>query len=246
MTASAEGGLTEDAFRALARSAAWLFTTLHFTFHRRDATVSGPVEAWLSRPGRLRVRLDDGTEHVQLGTPWNNGSFVRLGVEVADVRPWPQQVQPLWRSDGLVDRRPEDERMDFDDPIWGSYDWVAMLDPVELSWHTTVTNLTVTQRDGRTTWWAELAALEEYEPRCGCCPLLWGEVSERAEGSIGGPTWIRQHPNVVYPETWLVGLDRATGIVVDLTPIGGSRPDAGFTVDLHAVDAELPDSLFRA
>ena len=145
----------------------------------------------------------------------------------------------MWRSDGLVAERPEGFEVDYDDPIWGSYLWVAMLDPVELSHHTQIRDLEVTSRAGRETWWAEMTALEGYSPRCGCCPLLWGEVSERTEGRAGGPTWIAQHVDVSYPLSWLIGLDRQTGIVVDGTPIGGSRTDIGFTVTIHAVDQGL-------
>jgi hypothetical protein len=233
---------TEDEFRALARSAPWLFTTLHFTHRRRDGR--GATQAWLSRPGRLRVRLADGREHVQLSTPWNNGRIIRDGREFEDIRPWAQQFNPTWRPDGLVAERPADPRLDADDPIWGSYDWVAMLDPEELSHHTHVTDLATTSREGRETWWAEVAADDGYQPRCGCCPLLWGAISERDEGAAGGPTWIHHHPDVDYPTAWLIGLDRQTGIVVDCTPIGGDRPDSGFIVTIHEVDDPMPDALF--
>lgn len=159
---------TEDEFRALARSAPWLFTTLHFTHRRGDGR--GATEAWLSRPGRLWVRLADGREHVQLSTPWNNGRIIRDGREFEDVRPWAQQFNPTWLPDGLVAERPVDPRLDADDPLWGSYDWVAMLDPEELSHHTLITDLAIASREGRETWWAEVAADDGYQPRCGCCP----------------------------------------------------------------------------
>lgn len=233
---------TEDDFRALARSAPWLFSTLHFSFRRRDSR--DDLEAWLSRPGRLRVRLADGSEHVQLGTPWNNGSVMRNGTWVEDVRPHPRQCEPHWRGDGLVDRRPMDPRIDVDDPIWGSYDWVAMLDPEELSHHTTISDLQISARHGRETWWAQVAAAEGYSPRCGCCPLLWGDISERDEAAAGGPTWRSRGPEVDYPTGWLIGLDRETGVVVDCSPLDGSRHDAGFTVTIHGVDRPLGEYLF--
>jgi hypothetical protein len=234
---------TEDSYRALARSAPWLFRSLHFTQERPDDR--GRVEAWLSRPGRLLVALANGERWVQRGTPWNNGQVLRGGRMVEDVRPHALQFSPERRPDGLVRERPADPRIDFDDPLWSSYDWVAMLDPVELSHHTSVSGLEATERHGRETWWAEVAALDGYEPRCGCCPLLWGRISERDEGAIGGPTYAARHPDVAYPEAWLVALDRATGVVVDLSPIGGDRKDVGFGVRILEVDPDLPDSLFE-
>src|SRR4051812_38439267 len=99
---------------ALARSSPWLWRTLHFT-HRSGHL--GEVEAWLRRPGRLMVRTADGTEHRVYEAP----------------RPVaPEDVEPFRRPDGLVAERPDGAEIDYDDPMWQSYSWVAMLDPVEL------------------------------------------------------------------------------------------------------------------
>lgn len=228
--------VTEDAFRALARSSPWLFTRLHFTHRRRDG--KGSVEAWLTRPGGLAVRTTDGQMHDLSITPGMVGWTEREGHWREDIRPVPSQFTPARRAHGLVSERPDDPAIHWDDPMWQSYDWVAMLDPVELSHHTAVRDLAVTSRHGRETWWAEVDALDGYSPRCGCCPLLWGAISERDEGAAGGPTWIARQADVTYPTAWLVGLDRQTGIVVDCTPIGGSRPDDGFTVTIHSVDRD--------
>lgn len=139
---------TEDIFRALARSSPWRFTTLHFT-HRWDGR--DPVEAWLTRPGHLRVRLVDGSERVAEGVPYTTGTLRLQDGASARPRRWlaregplrrrrpraaevvrsPQSVQPRLRPDGLVAQRPSEP--DYDDPMWTSYAWVAMLDPVELS-----------------------------------------------------------------------------------------------------------------
>ena len=209
--------LTETTFRRLARSAPWRFTCLHLSWTPADTTFS-PVEAWLTRPGHLEVRLPNGERHrVQERSP-----AAANGIESGR------------DEHGLVLERGPAYEGRFDDPMWQTYTWVAMLDPVELATGTTVTELTETERFGRRTWWATMAALEgEYEPRCGCCPLLWGEVSERAELSAGGPAWVREHPEVEYPQAWLVGLDVETGVVVSTTPLGGSRPDAGFSMTIH-------------
>jgi hypothetical protein len=201
---------TEDAFRALARSSPWLFTTLHFTVRRPRRP---PVEAWLSRPGRLAVEVD-GSRHVVTGVPYAKAVLTRGGT---DATPWvvspPRDHSPSRRPDGLVDRRPGRLDVDYDDPLWGSYDWVAMLDPVELSAGTRLRQLAATTRSGRETWWASAVGVDGYDPRCSCCPLLWGAESERLYAGDDAPV----RPAGDYPD-WLVGLDRATGVVVSCEP----------------------------
>ncbi|WP_076263200.1 hypothetical protein [Intrasporangium flavum] len=228
---------TEDAFRALAHSSPWLFTTLHLTVRR---PLRSPVEAWLSRPGRLAVEVD-GARHVVTGVPYGKAVLRGAGTEP---EPWvaspPQDHTPRWRADGLVGRRPGRLEVDYDDPLWGSYEWVAMLDPVELSAGTRLRDLQATARAGRETWWALAVGVEGYDPRYSCCPLLWGAESERLyAGADAGPLRAADE----YPE-WLVGLDRATGVVVSCEPVGPVGVPAGFTVDLYEVDVDLPDALF--
>lgn len=228
--------VTEDRFRALARSAPWRFTTLRFTHRRADGE---QVEALLRRPGWLRVRTASGSEHVVTGVPYARQVLHLDGRPVGpagDVLPTDVPVD--LDANGFVLARPTSSSVLWDDPMWRSYDWVAMLDPVELSTGTVVRELAVTTRHGRETWWARMAATDGYEPRCGCCPLLWGEVSERLEGEAGGPTFARDHPDVVYPDSWLVGVDVRTGVVVSTEPLGGDRDDLGFTVTIHAVDED--------
>ena len=53
-------------FAALARSSPWRFSALHF--RKRDR--HGDVEAWLERPGRLRVVGPDGRETIETGVPY--------------------------------------------------------------------------------------------------------------------------------------------------------------------------------
>lgn len=226
--------LSEATFRGLARSAPWRFSTLHFTHARRRGPTT--TQAWLRRPGHLTVRDDRGLVHVVEGVPYSLAPYRAFGGQ----QPWtpaPPQAMPVQLDgDGFVIERPP---ADYDDPMWGSFDWVAMLDPVELSSGTVVEDLAETLRHGRRTWWARMAASADYEPRCGCCPLLWGRVSEDLEGRAGGPTVLAQEPDVVYPESWLVGLDVQTGVVVSREPVGGSRDDLGVSVMIHAVDVDL-------
>ncbi|HKX67320.1 MAG TPA: hypothetical protein VJN29_08860, partial [Intrasporangium sp.] len=138
-----------------------------------------------------------------------------------------------------VAARPAGLEVDYDDPMWQSYVWVAMLDPVELATGTRLTELAATERRGRETWWARAEAIAGYEPRCSCCPLLWGEVSDRLEFGDEGV-----RPRGSYPDGWLVGLDRRTGVVVSSEPIGGDGTVLGFTNEIHAVDIPIDAALF--
>ncbi|MER7071199.1 hypothetical protein [Terrabacter sp. NPDC000476] len=228
---------TDDEFRALARSSPWLFTTLHLTLRRPGQE---PVEAWLSRPGRLAVEVG-GRRHVVTGVPYAKVFYGGVGGRQPEwvVSP-PQDHEPVRRADGLVAERPDRFEVDYDDPLWGSYDWVAMLDPVELATGTRLTGLQATTRKGRETWWAVAVGVEGYEPRCSCCPLLWGVESERQDAGASGR---ELRADVDYPE-WLVGLDRGTGVVVSCEPVGPVGVPHGFTVDLDEVDVDLPDALF--
>lgn len=245
---------TPDAFRALARSSPWRFTTLHFTHRRADME---PVEAWLTRPGHLRVRLADGTEQVEEGVPYTTsvltlaegpldrvppgegakpGLAPRGPVQASDPDRAPQSVAPRLREDGLVAKRPEGFDIDYDDPMWQDYAWVAMLDPVELSAGVEVDDVRVWEWRGRTTWTATARAVEGYDPRCSCCALLWGEVSDAidADGAGGSPAggW----PDVrSYPTAYEISLDVETGVVVDLTPVGVTRERLGFSNEIHQV-----------
>lgn len=237
----------EDEFRALARSSPWLFTTLHFTRHRHDSTANGGgrTDAWLSRPGRLVVVGEDDRRHVVTGVPYTRAYLTRDGSRQEWTPSPPQRREPVRRPDGLVAERPSSFEVDYDDPMWGSYDWVAMLDPVELSTATHVTDLAETTRRGRRTWWAQVVASDGYRPRCSCCPLLLGEASEQILAEARGPSATGNAPGLRHPDAWLVGLDVVTGVVVSLEPIGGSGPLLSFTVEIHAVDEPMPDFLFE-
>ncbi|MGG5257322.1 hypothetical protein [Phycicoccus avicenniae] len=228
--------VSDSRFRALARSSPWRFTTLRFT-HRRAS--GEQVDALLRRPGWLRVRTASGAEHVVTGVPYAR-EVIHLDGRAAGPADevLPADVPVELDADGFVIARPTSLSVLWDDPMWRSFDWVAMLDPVELSTGTVVRELAATTRHGRETWWARMVATGNYEPRCGCCPLLWGAVSERLEDEAGGPTYARDHPDVVYPDSWLVGLDVQTGVVVSTEPLGGDRDDLGFSVTVHAVDED--------
>lgn len=231
---------TADDFRALARSSPWRFRTLHWT-HRgsRLEEPEGAAEAWLRRAGHLTVRDARGV-HVEEGVPY--GTSVPLGRPgPPGTRAAPPDPSPVLRRDGLVALRPEGYHLDHGDPMWQSYLWTAMLDPDELSHHVDLTDVHAAPRLGRPTWWATATARAGYEPRCGCCPLVLGQVSVELEygpfdAGSGMRGWETRWDDL--PTAYLVGLDVRTGVAVDVTPLdgaGGTR----LSNEIHAVDTEL-------
>lgn len=220
---------TADAFHALARSSPWRWMMLHF---RHRSEVTGPCEAWVHRPGELLVRLPDGTERRESGLPYSNMTSMATWSSAGSPPPpvverrLPHEATPAYRPDGLVAARPDESGVDYDDPMYGNYSWVAMLDPVELSHHVAVANLREEEVAGRPAWRADLRAEQGYAPRCGgnCCELLYSEAGLRAdfddEGDI--PDGWRGRD---YPDHYDVALDVQTGVVVRCLPVGG-EPDS--------------------
>lgn len=223
--------LSEDSFRALARSSPWRFTRLHFIargFH------PGDVEAWLTRPGRLQV-VYDGREHEVVEDRRESTAVLGFSASAVEGPPdsalelgsvvqrmpvhLPHEVAPTLRPDGLVAERPV--AVAYDDPMWQSYRWVAALDPVELAVGTDLAELREQPRNGRPTWWASVRPAEGYEPRCECCTLLPNPLSDEREGRV---------PRPEYPSSYTVGLDVATGVVVALEAVGG---DLGYSPDFE-------------
>jgi hypothetical protein len=221
---------TDDAFRALARSSPWLWRTLHFT----HADARGRVEAWVRRPGELLVRAP-GQHDRRID---DRGRVTEP--PAVPVRRWPHEVTPTWRPDGLVEARPSEFEVEYGDPMYESYDWVAMLDPVELSHHTEVSAVREQDRLGRRTWWARLRPQEGYDPTCGCCPLLWSFISERDEHADDDTrdSWLPS-AGTVFPDAYDVALDVATGVVVELSAVGSSSIPTGHRLELLDVDADL-------
>lgn len=220
---------TVDAFHALARSSPWRWTTLHLRHRSRGI---GACEAWVRRPGELLVHTADGREHRETGLPYTrslgfaavaDGSFVPPPMPEPVL---PHEATPSYRPDGLVAERPSSVEVDYDDPMFTNYSWVAMLDPVELSHHVSVSRLREDELSGRPVWRADLRALPGYEPRCGgnCCELLYSEAGLMAD--FDDPAEV---PDAwrgrTYPDHHDVALDVQTGVVVRCHPVGGA-PDA--------------------
>jgi hypothetical protein len=232
-----------DSYRALARSSPWRWRTLHFTRHGG----LGDVEAWVRRPGALLVQPAGGPAEYVHGVPYSTSTLTVVsdppaGVALEEIT---QQgdAAPAFRADGLVGERPTDWYLDHSDPMWENYTWTAMLDPDELSHHVAVDDVRRDDRRGRETWRARLVAEPGYEPRCGCCPLLWSEISVLAEYG-DEPDRLARFDAEGYPEAHDVALDVQTGVVVSLEPVGvGPSRRPGFELEIHAVDGDL-DAVF--
>ncbi|MBO0846455.1 MAG: hypothetical protein J2P22_13675 [Nocardioides sp.] len=228
---------TADSYRALARSSPWRWRTLHFTRHGG----LGEVEAWVRRPGRLLVRPADGSLHYVSGAPYSWSPLRSTPGGAVAVDP-PTEQEPVLRPDGLVAWRPENWYLEHSDPMWENYTWTAMLDPDELSHHVDVDGVEAGVLRGRDVWSARLRPVEGYDPRCGCCPLLWSEVAAVAEYGEE-PDRLARFAAEGYPEAYVVALDVQTGVVVSLEPIGVGPQQLGFSVEIHAVDSDL-DAVF--
>ena len=251
---------TPEMFRGLARSSPWRWRALTFDLHRRP--LHGPehtVHAHLERGVALEVRLADdeprrdpavrtvaGRVHLGGGQP--GPTTVEL--------PYAWELPAEVDGDGFVLRRPWEPVSD--DPMWKDYQFVAMLDPVELAdgvprdpgpgWGPDAVRppaldlhrLDASLRHGRETWWAEVSPREEYSPRCSCCPLLFGRVSEHAEVAIGGSAVRTQRPDLVYATSYLVALDVGTGVCVHVEHLDGDHVGRGFSLDVLGVDPPRP------
>ena len=227
---------TPETFQALARSSPWRWSSAHLS--RTDA--EGTVEAWIRRPGWMRVRDPRQGEQVVVGAPYSSTLMTAYpeGWDGPRRRPTqvigrpPQDAEPLWRDDGLVAVRPEAWDLQYGDPMWGSYQWVAMLDPVELSHGVRVDDVRAAVREGRATWTARLVPEPDYDPTCGCCALLRSEISDRLEND---DDWVPPAGST-YPWAYDVGLDVESGIAVFVRAIGVPAPDTTYEVSLHELE----------
>ncbi|MEO6790964.1 MAG: hypothetical protein ABI187_08365, partial [Ornithinibacter sp.] len=255
---------TPDMFRGLARSSPWRWRALSFELHRRP--LHGPDHTVVGRLVRgvgLEVALPDGERRDQGA---DRGSYGWVDTDSGDSGT--SEMQYAWElpveigADGFVLRRPQ--RPTADDPMWQDYQFVAMLDPVELAdgmprdprpdWDPDAPRppaldlhrLDVTTRLGRTTWWAEVSPREDYDPRCGCCPLLFGRVSEDVEAQAGGPRLLEQQPDLTYATAYLVALDVQTGVCVHVEHLDGTFVGRGFSLDVLGVDDDMPSRASRS
>lgn len=241
---------TPERFRALARSSPWRWSTLQFTLAFRGRRQWDPVRAWLRRYDALRIENLDGVLlHVVHQAPATTVS-VTDGVESVFLKARPNEVPPTYDADGLVAHRPGRRAVEYDDPMWQTYHWVAMLDPVELTdgrdgaAGAVIQDVREVHHHGRRAWEAIATPTDAYDPRCSCCPLMLSEVSDALEAQAGGPTVRTFDPAFDFAPAHRLRLDVETGVLVYGEQIGGTRSGESHEVVIEAVDEPMPDELF--
>jgi len=244
--------LSAERFRALARSSPWRWRTLLFSV-TWNGYATTPVRAWLGRPDALRVDSVDGTLLVatnQAPRPGSRALLTTGGGRVLADPPPAAEVAPRYDTDGLVAERPAEAR--YDDPIFQSYHWVAMLDPVELAdgadphlppgrpvdAPVLLDELVEVDHHGRPAWQARCRPGATYWPRCSCCALLLSPQSDALD-SPGMP------PGFVFAQAHRVRLDVQTGVCVATEELGGTRDGWGHQMRIEMVNEAMPESLFK-
>ena len=241
-----------DDFRALARSSPWRWSTLRFTVRWSfDPHRTQPLRAWLRRPDRLRVEtVDGGLVQVVREERQRISQLTTDGGRTVDM-PWATDrgaPVPELRADGLVARRPSSWELSPDDPMYQSYFWVAMLDPVELADGRDdedgtegpgldVDRVSAVAHAGRPAWEAVVRTTPRYQPRCGCCSLLRDRRIDQLE-------WDGRNQLAEYPDAYRVRLDVGTGVCVRTEAVGGSVTGQGHDLLIEAVDEPMADELF--
>lgn len=247
-------------FAALARSSPWRWHSLRITVAWHGRLRREPVRGWVRRPDCLRVE-DLAGAVLQSGRQGPASVAMLSSAGPAGGSPPDPSAgsagSPQLDDAGLVLRRPWAPGVRYDDPMYLDYRWVAMLDPAELADGTgpwpgepgpvpvEIQQLSEVDHHGRLAWEANLRTTDAYDPRCSCCPLLFGAHSERLEAAEGAVTLRERNPQLRYPDAHRVRLDVASGICVLTEELGGSHAGTGHEVRVEAVDEELPDDLFR-
>lgn len=149
--------------------------------------------------------------------------------------------------------RPPVWELSADDPMFQTYSWVAMLDPVELAdgdaeregEGVVVGKVTEAEHGGRPVWQAVLATTPAYEPRCSCCPLL-PSADAAALDDIESGGGRQRDDGYAHGTQFLVRLDVATGVCVLTEQLDGTDRGRGHDVRIEAVDEPMDDELFAA
>lgn len=195
---------TQDRFAALARSSPWRWRSLRFTAHWRGAVRAKAVRAWVRRPRSIRVEAMDG-ELLVADLDDNPGPAVAVVTSVGRSRRMPtisprspNARQPEFDVDGLVRHRPYAVDLEYDDPMYVNYHWVAMLDPVEFAdgvdeetgelgtAPVSVANLGEVDHHGRPAWQADLRPTTYYDP---ALRVLRAVVLSGKRGPRGRSRW---------------------------------------------------------
>ena len=257
-----------EAFRALARSSPWRWRSLQLIVDYVGERLEHPrpVRARVARPSGLRVEEMDGTlisaswADQPWGSAWDDDGFGPLEREMYG----PQDARaaaPLLRPDGLVAERPaETGHLRYDDLLFQSYRWVAMLDPVELADGDALVAsgrrsaalspisregaVRVVQRGGRTAWEAVIQTTGHYLPRCTCCPALSGVHSHQRDNAEQGLPPQQGVATRARASAHRVRLDLATGVLVLSEEQGGDAHGRGWHATIESVDQDMPRALF--
>lgn len=188
------------------------------------------VNAWLRRPGALRLETPDGL--LLHNTTGINDS--RDGLYVSATRKsWllpPHLVTPLYDDGGLVRRRPEAA---YGEPCFGNGRFAAALDPVELVGDAPVPIEFPNSNP------VELAPVlfVDHEGR----PALEAVVTPNAAYSPADPA-----APLCLPGRTLVRIDVGTGICVASCSLEAETAPYGHWLRIIAVDEYMLDDLFLA
>ncbi|MGU3438452.1 hypothetical protein ACNHUS_36265 [Actinomycetes bacterium M1A6_2h] len=122
-----------EQFRRLAQSSPWRWKTVELEFVPPRHT--GPVHAWIRRPGSLRVENADGQidELAISATPFASTMVVDSDGESRQPEArWAAETTPTYDADGLVSALPSEADswlVDWDDPFYENYQWTQCSTP---------------------------------------------------------------------------------------------------------------------
>ncbi len=179
---------TTERFMALARSSPWRWASLRFSVSWTGPSQlwSEPLRSWVRRPDAVRVETTGGDlVYLDVRTvSWGRSRAILTGDGPQPV-PTPRSPldpdapKPEFDDDGFVRHRPPDDgQVFYDDPMFRSYHWVAMLDPVELAdgdgpmAPVELDRVIEVDHHDRPSWEATVRTTAGYVPRCSCCAAV--------------------------------------------------------------------------
>jgi len=232
-SADSGGGNTPDmssTFRNLCRSSPWKWTSLRFEYADRPGDGSGPIKAWLRRPGALRLESADGVLlHSTTGINDSRDSFYVRSSRSSWLLP-AHLVTPVYDGAGLVRRRPEAA---YGEPSFGNGRLAAALDPVELAGNApvpiefpesnpvTLGPVREVDHEGRPALECVVVPGPNYAPADAASPLC-----------LPGRTRLR--------------IDSGTGVCVASEALDGGPARTGHWIRILGVDEYMLDDLFLA
>ncbi|SDI21731.1 hypothetical protein SAMN05216555_101337 [Arthrobacter cupressi] len=232
-SAESGAGISPDmssTFRNLCRSSPWKWTSLRFEYRDLPGDGSGPLKAWLRRPGALRLENADGVLlHSTTGINDSRDSFYVRSSRSSWLLP-AHLVTPVYDGAGLVRRRPEAA---YGEPSFGNGRLAAALDPVELAGNAPVP-IEFPESNP-----VALGAVREvdHEGR----PALESVV-------VPGPNYSPADPGspLCLPGRTRLRIDTATGVCVASEALDDGAAGTGHWIRILGVDEYMLDDLFLA